>query len=122
MDLLGKSGLKPRDVEWIPVGADVSGRVAALQSGRVDATLLTAPAYFKVEEAEIQDAGESGRTSRYFRFYSVIDEAECEVAKADPKLPEKLLEAQAEATKRFYEDKAFAVKKLADLRQNGGSG
>src|SRR5258708_31594772 len=49
--LLGKSGLTSRDVEWIPVGTDVSGRAAALQSGRADATLLTAPAYFKVEEA-----------------------------------------------------------------------
>ena len=29
---------------------------------------------------------------------------------ADPKLPEKLIEAQAEAIKRFYDDKAFAVK------------
>jgi len=29
---------------------------------------------------------------------------------ANPKLPEMLIKAQAEATKRFYEDKAFAVK------------
>src|SRR4051812_10163791 len=50
VSLLGKNGLKPRDVEWIPVGTDVNGRVAALTSNRADATLLTAPAYFKVEE------------------------------------------------------------------------
>ena len=31
------------------------------------------------------------------------------VIAADPKLPEKLIEAQAEAVKRFYDDKAFAV-------------
>jgi len=31
------------------------------------------------------------------------------VVAADPKLPEKLIQAQAEAIKRFYEDKAFAV-------------
>src|SRR5665213_1024285 len=49
--LLSKSGLTARDVEWIPVGTDVSGRAAALESGRADATLLTAPAYFKVEAA-----------------------------------------------------------------------
>jgi len=38
------------------VGTDVSGRAAALQSGRADATLLTAPAYFKVEEAGYKTA------------------------------------------------------------------
>ena len=49
--LLAKSGLSARDVHWIPVGTDVSGRAAALASGRADATLLTAPAYFRLEEA-----------------------------------------------------------------------
>src|SRR5881296_3265696 len=49
--LLGKSGLTPRDVQWIPVGTDVSGRAAALESGRADATMLTAPAYFRLEDA-----------------------------------------------------------------------
>src|SRR5580658_9549839 len=28
--LIGKSGLSPRDVEWVPIGADVSARAAAL--------------------------------------------------------------------------------------------
>ena len=45
-----KSGLSARDVQWIPVGTDVNGRAAALASGRADATMLTAPAYFKLEE------------------------------------------------------------------------
>src|SRR4051812_32227425 len=31
--LLGKYGLGSRDVQWIPVGTDVTGRAAALQSG-----------------------------------------------------------------------------------------
>ena len=47
--LLGKFGLTPRDVEWVPIGTDVNGRAAALVSGRVDATMLTAPVYFKLE-------------------------------------------------------------------------
>src|SRR4051812_44734628 len=38
--LLGTYGLGARDVQWIPVGTDVSGRAAALQTGRADATLL----------------------------------------------------------------------------------
>ena len=48
--LLGKFGLTPRDVQWIPIGTDVNGRAAALVGGRVDATMLTAPVYFKLEE------------------------------------------------------------------------
>src|SRR5262245_18631562 len=49
--LLRKFGLGARDVQWVPVGTDVNGRVAALEGGRVDATLLTAPAYFRLEAA-----------------------------------------------------------------------
>src|SRR5437867_3821075 len=49
--LLGKYGIGVRDVQWIPVGTDVSGRAAALESGRADATLLTAPNNFRLEEA-----------------------------------------------------------------------
>ena len=49
--LLGTYGLGVRDVQWIPVGTDVTGRAAALQTNRADATLLTAPAYFRLEEA-----------------------------------------------------------------------
>jgi ABC-type nitrate/sulfonate/bicarbonate transport system substrate-binding protein len=108
VDLLGKSGLKARDVEWIPVGTDVSGRVAALQSGRVDATLLTAPAYFKVEEAGFKTLANLAEHPEIFASTGLLMKKS--VVAADPKLPEKILEAQAEATKRFYEDKAFAVK------------
>ena len=47
--ILAKNGIGPRDVEWIPLGTDGNGRVAALVSGRVDATMLPPPAYFKLE-------------------------------------------------------------------------
>jgi ABC-type nitrate/sulfonate/bicarbonate transport system substrate-binding protein len=106
--LLGKSGLHSRDVEWVPVGTDVSGRAAALQSGRADATLLTAPAYFKVEEAgfktlaNLADHDDIFASTAYIMKKSVVAQ--------DPKLPEALIKAHAEAIKRFYEDKAFAVK------------
>src|SRR5499426_1410228 len=49
--LLGTYGLGVRDVQWIPVGTDVTGRATALQTNRADATLLTAPNYFRLEEA-----------------------------------------------------------------------
>ncbi|MGP0076228.1 MAG: ABC transporter substrate-binding protein [Bryobacteraceae bacterium] len=73
--LLSKNGLSARDVQWIPVGTDVNGRAAALTSGRAEATLLTAPAYFKLG-AGFQDAGESRRASRDLRLDRVLDEEE----------------------------------------------
>src|SRR5437870_6467838 len=48
--LLGTYGLGARDVQWIPVGTDVTGRATAVQTGRADATLLTAHAYFRLAE------------------------------------------------------------------------
>jgi len=106
--LLAKGGLKPRDVQWISVGTDVSGRAAALTTGRADATLLTAPAYFKVEEsgyktlANLVDHPDIFASTAYMMKKSAVT--------ADPKLPEKLIQAHAEAIKRYYDDKAFAVK------------
>jgi ABC-type nitrate/sulfonate/bicarbonate transport system substrate-binding protein len=105
--LLSKSGMSSRDIQWIPVGTDVNGRAAALTSGRVEATLLTAPAYFKLEEqgfkalTNLADHPDIYASTAYLMKKSVIA--------TDPKLPEKLIEAQTEAIKRFYEDKAFAV-------------
>ena len=76
-------------------------------SGRVDATMLTAPAYFKLEQegfkslANIADFDEIYAPTVYlFRKATVA---------ANPKLPELLIKAHAEAIKRFYDDKTFAV-------------
>jgi ABC-type nitrate/sulfonate/bicarbonate transport system substrate-binding protein len=55
--LLGKSGITARDVEWVPLGADVSARAAALASGRIEATMLTAPSYYKLEENGYKNLG-----------------------------------------------------------------
>ncbi|MBV9771630.1 MAG: ABC transporter substrate-binding protein [Bryobacterales bacterium] len=110
--LLARSGMSARDVQWIPVGTDVNGRAAALASGRADATLLTAPAYFKLEEqgyktlTNLVDHPEIFASTGYLLKKSVVA--------ADPKLPEKLIEAQTEAIKRFYEDKPFAVQSFSN--------
>jgi ABC-type nitrate/sulfonate/bicarbonate transport system substrate-binding protein len=99
--------LSARDVQWIPVGTDVNGRAAALISGRADATLLTAPAYFKLEQegfktlANLADHPDIFASTGYLMKKSAVE--------ADPQLPEKLLEAQTEAIQRFYADRAFAV-------------
>jgi ABC-type nitrate/sulfonate/bicarbonate transport system substrate-binding protein len=106
--LLSKFGVTPRDVEWVPLGTDVNGRAAALTSGRVEATLLTSPAYFKLEEtgfrtlANLTDYDDIYAPTVYLFKKSAIA--------ANPKLPELLIKAQAEAIKRYYDDEAFAIK------------
>jgi ABC-type nitrate/sulfonate/bicarbonate transport system substrate-binding protein len=114
--LLGKSGLHSRDVEWVPVGTDVSGRAAALQTGRADATLLTAPAYFKVEEAGYKTLANLSDHDDIFASTACIMK-KSNVA-SDPGLPEKLIKAHAEGIKRFYDDKAFAVKTFLAYDRN----
>jgi ABC-type nitrate/sulfonate/bicarbonate transport system substrate-binding protein len=92
----------------VPIGADVSARAAGLTSGRVDATMITAPVYFKVEKlgynnlANISDYDDIYAPSVYLFKKATIA--------ANPKLPEQLMKAHAEAIKRFYDDKAFAIK------------
>jgi ABC-type nitrate/sulfonate/bicarbonate transport system substrate-binding protein len=105
--LLGTYGLGNRDVTWIPVGTDVSGRAAALQTNRADATLLTAPNYFRLEEAgyrnlaNLADHDVYAATTYMFSKKAVAD---------NPRLPDQIIRAHAEAIKRFYDDKAFAMK------------
>jgi ABC-type nitrate/sulfonate/bicarbonate transport system substrate-binding protein len=106
--LLAKFGITPRDVQWVPLGTDVNGRAAALTSGRVDATLLTSPSYFKLEElgyrtlANLTDYDDIYAPTVYLFKKATIA--------ANPQLAERLIKAQAEAIKRFYDDEAFAVK------------
>jgi ABC-type nitrate/sulfonate/bicarbonate transport system substrate-binding protein len=106
--LLKKFGMTARDVQWVPVGIDASARATALVSGRADATLLTAPQYFRVEEQGFKNLA---NLADYNDIYAatVYLFTKAAVAK-DPKLPELIIKAHAEAIKRFYEDKAFAVK------------
>ena len=106
--LLAKFGMTPRDVQWVPIGTDVNGRAAALASGRVDATMITAPVYFKLEQ---QGFKALANTSDYDDIYAptvyVIRRA---TLTAHPKLVESLIKAHTEAIQRFYSDKAFALK------------
>ena len=104
--LLGTYGLGVRDVQWIPVGTDVSGRASALQSNRADATLLTSPAWFRMEEAGFRNIANLADHEIYAAtVYMFSKQAIAE----NPKLPEQIVRAHAEAIKRFYDDKAFAV-------------
>ena len=106
--LLGKFGLTPRDVQWVPIGTDVNGRAAALASGRVDATMITAPVYFRLEE---QGYKSLANTSDYDDIYApTVYLFKKSTVAANPGLVERLIEAHTEAIKRFYEDKPFALK------------
>jgi ABC-type nitrate/sulfonate/bicarbonate transport system substrate-binding protein len=106
--LIAKFGLKPRDIQWVPVGTDVNARAVALTTGRAEATLLTAPAYFALEKqgyktiANMADYSDIYASTVYLFTKKTIA--------ANPKWPEAIIKAHAEAIKRFYDDKAFAVK------------
>ncbi len=104
--ILSKAGMTDRDVEWIPVGQGVSGRAAALTSGRADATILTAPAYFKLEAEGYNTLVNLAEREDIFASTTYL------MAKndlKDTKLAEALIKAHAEAIKKFYEDKPAAV-------------
>jgi len=105
--LLGTYGLGVRDVQWVPVGTDVSGRAAALQTNRADATLLTAPNYFRIEEAGYKNLANLADHNVYAASVYLYSR---KAIAANPQLPELMIKAHAEAIKRFYDDKAFAIK------------
>jgi ABC-type nitrate/sulfonate/bicarbonate transport system substrate-binding protein len=101
------SGLGPRDVQWIAAGADANGRAVALATGRADATLLTPPAYFRLEEQGFKSLGNLADHDIFAATTYLMKKT---TIAANPRLPEQLVKAHAEAIKRFYDDKAFAVK------------
>lgn len=107
VQILSKAGLSDRDVEWIPVGQGVAGRAAALTTGRAEATLLTAPAYFKLETEGYNTLVSLAERDDIFASTAYL------VAKRDlqpdTRLAEALIKAHAEAIKKFYEDKPAAI-------------
>ncbi len=105
--ILAKAGMSDRDVEWIPVGQGVAGRAAALTSGRADATILTAPAYFKLEADGYNTLVNLAEREDIFASTTYLM-AKKDLA-TDTKLAEALIKAHAEAIKTFYADKAAAV-------------
>jgi ABC-type nitrate/sulfonate/bicarbonate transport system substrate-binding protein len=109
--ILEKYGLNSRDVDWIPIGTEGGGRVAALVAGRVDATMVPPPAYFKLEQ---QGFKEIANLADYRDLYAPMSYVfKKSVIAADPTLPERLIKANAEAIKRYYEDKPFAMQAYA---------
>jgi ABC-type nitrate/sulfonate/bicarbonate transport system substrate-binding protein len=105
--ILSRAGLSDRDVEWIPVGQGVAGRAAALTSGRADATLLTAPAYFRVETEGYNTL--VNLAEREDIFASTVYLMSKRDLQPDTALAEAIIKAHAEAIKRFYDDKPAAI-------------
>jgi len=104
--ILSNAGLSYRDVQWIPVGQGVAGRAAALTSGRADATILTAPAYFKLEADYTTLANLAEREDIFASTAYTMAKKDLQ---PDTKLAEALIKAHAEAIKKFYDDKPAAV-------------
>ena len=107
VSLLKKYGMTPRDIQWVSIGVDAAARAAALQSGQVDAALITAPAYFRLQAAGLPVLAmlldhEDIYVSTYYLFRREALNKERATALA-------FIKAHAEAIRRFYDDKAFAT-------------
>jgi ABC-type nitrate/sulfonate/bicarbonate transport system substrate-binding protein len=104
--ILSKAGLSDRDVQWIPVGQGVAGRAAALTTGRADATILTAPAYFKLETEYNTLANLAEREDIFASTAYTMAKRDLQ---PDTRLAEAIIKAHAEAIKKFYDDKPAAI-------------
>ena len=109
--LLGTYGLGVRDVQWIPVGlTSAGGPRPANQSRRRHAPHR---AVLPTGRSRLQGVGKSCRPRR-LRGHRLPVQQESHRRLAQ--LAESIIKAHAETIKRFYDDKAFAVKSYM-LRQ-----
>ena len=107
VSLLKKYGMTARDVQWVSIGVDASARAAALQTGQIDAALITAPAYFRLQTAGMPVLAvlldhEDIYVSTYYLFRREALTKERSMALA-------FMKAHSEAIKRFYDDQVFAT-------------
>jgi ABC-type nitrate/sulfonate/bicarbonate transport system substrate-binding protein len=105
--LLKKYGMTTRDVQWVSIGVDAATRAAALQSGQVDAVLITAPAYFRLQAAGLPVLAvlldhDDIYVSTYYLFRREALTRERSMALG-------FIKAHAEAIKKFYDDKLIAT-------------
>jgi ABC-type nitrate/sulfonate/bicarbonate transport system substrate-binding protein len=110
VSLLKKYGMTARDVQWVSIGVDAATRAAALQSGQVDAAMITAPAYFRLQTAGLPVLAvlldhDDIYVSTYYLFRR-------EALNKDRLMALAFVKAHAEAIKRFYDDKVFATKTM----------
>jgi ABC-type nitrate/sulfonate/bicarbonate transport system substrate-binding protein len=113
IDLLAKHGLTARDVQWVSVPADSTARASVLVAGQADASLLTAPSYYKLETMGLKLL--DSVTNHSDILISTAYTFKKTWVATNPEMPARIIMAQAEAIKRFYDDKAFAI---ATYRKN----
>lgn len=107
LDLMQKHGMTARDVQWVPTGTDASARAKMMQAGQIDASLMVAPAYFRLEAEGFKVIDLLVNHPDIFVSTAYVFKKSW--VKDNPALPARLIMAQAEAIKRFYDDKAAAV-------------
>ncbi len=93
-------------VQWVGAGSPPQ-RALSLRNGLADAAMLTPPDYYRLEEdgfkvlARLSDYREIAIATSYMWRRKTVAE--------HPEQVEAVLKAHAEAVKRFYDDKAFAM-------------
>ncbi len=107
VSLLRKHGINPKEIQWLSVGVDAAARALSLHTGQIDATLVTAPAYFRLEAAgfpvlALLSDYDDIYVSTYYLFRR-------ETAVNHRTVADGFIKAHAEATKRFYDDRSFAM-------------
>jgi len=107
LSLLRKHGISPKDVQWVSVGVDAAARAASLHTGQIDATLITAPSYFRLEAAGFPVlALLSDHDDIYVSTYYLFRR---DTVLTNRMVAEGFIKAHAEAIKRFYDDRSFAM-------------
>jgi len=108
LELLGKYGLSAAQVQWVATGMDPTSRASMLANGQLDAALITAPNHERLLD-----------TGKFRALTSLMEHPDIPITTVyvmkktlmatHPQLAESLIKANAQAVKRFYEDKAYAV-------------
>lgn len=107
LDLMQKFGMNARDVQWVPTGTDASARAKMMMGGQIDASLMVAPAYFKLEAEGFKVVDLLSNHADIFVSTAYVFRRTW--AKENPELVTRIIMAQSEAIARFYDDKAAAV-------------
>jgi ABC-type nitrate/sulfonate/bicarbonate transport system substrate-binding protein len=115
LGLLAKLGINAKSIQWVPAGAPPA-RAAALIKGQVDASLLTAPSYYRLEKAGFPVlARMADHPDVVISTYYVVRR---DFVENNPKAAEGLIKAHAEAVNRFYTDPEFAMMVMKKYTRN----
>jgi ABC-type nitrate/sulfonate/bicarbonate transport system substrate-binding protein len=107
LDLLQKYGMTARDVQWVPTGTDATARAKMMMGGQIDASLMVAPAYYRLESEGFKVVDLLANHPDIFVSTAYVFRRNW--AKDNPETVTRLIMAHAEAIALFYEDKAAAV-------------